>query len=395
MSSSLKQNHSLALSDRCRSVTQSDIRAMSQACARLGGINLSQGVCDTPVPEIVLKGAADALMNGRNTYTAHVGMRQLREAIAPKQHRFTGMDLDPDREIVVSSGATGAMYCAFMALLNPGDEVILFEPFYGYHVSSLVACDAVPVFVPLEGAGWGFDPERLEAAVTPRTKALLINTPANPSGKVFSRDELLQLAGFAERHDLFVFTDEMYEHFIYDGLRHCSFATLPGMRERTITISGLSKTFSITGWRIGYAMCDAKWAEAIGHFNDLVYVCAPSPLQLGVAVGLLGLGDDYYHGLADEYGARRDLFCRALVDAGLPPSVPQGAYYVLADLSSVPGGTAREKAMHLLEATGVASVPASAFYADGGGEAMVRFCFAKEPHVLEEACSRLKHLRAG
>ena len=372
---------------------QSEIRAMSAECARVGGINLSQGVCDTPVPPPVVQGAIDAILRGMNTYTPHSGLRQLREAIAAKQLRFTGMDVDPESGIIVSAGATGAMYCSFMALLDPGDEVIVFEPFYGYHLSTLRAVEAVPVFVTLHAPEWSFNPEQLEAVLTAKTRAILVNTPGNPSGKVFSRDELLRIAEFADQHDLFVFTDEMYEHFVFDGLEHCSIATLPGMRERTVTVSGLSKTFSVTGWRIGYAMCDARWASAIGNFNDLVYVCAPAPLQMGVAAGLLALGDDYYLGLSMEYGARRDMFCDALRYAGLRPCIPQGAYYVLADVSSLPGSTSRGKAMHILNTTGVASVPGTAFYHGDGGESMVRFCFAKEEHVLSEACERIARLR--
>ncbi|NTW54281.1 MAG: pyridoxal phosphate-dependent aminotransferase [Chlorobaculum sp.] len=384
---------SLNLARRSGLVMQSDIRLMSIECARIGGINLSQGVCDTPAPPVVLQGAADALMQGGNIYTHHTGIRELRQVIAGKQQRFTGVMFDADREIVVSAGATGAMYCAFQALLNRGDEVIVFEPFYGYHVSTLRAVEAAPVFVPLDPSdGWSFRIDDLEAVVTPKTRAILINTPANPSGKVFSRDELALLAEFAIRHELFVFTDEMYEHFVFDGLSHVSMAALPGMRERTITISGLSKTFSITGWRIGYALCDARWASAIGYFNDLFYVCAPSPLQAGVTAGLRELGDEYYLGLSAEYEAKRDLFCKALVQAGLQPHIPQGAYYVLADTERLPGATARERAMHILHATGVASVPGSAFYHDGGGENLVRFCFAKEEPVLAEACERLLKL---
>lgn len=383
------------LSERCALVMQSDIRAMSIECSKIGGINLSQGVCDTPVPQVVLQGASEAVMQGVNTYTHHKGIRDLRQAIADKERRFTGLELDPDSEIIVSAGATGAMYCACQALLDRGDEVIVFEPFYGYHVSTLKAVEAVPVFVPLDSPGWSFRMELLEAAVTPKTKALLINTPANPSGKVFSREELEVLAAFAIRHDLFVFTDEMYEHFVFDGRRHVSMATLPGMRERTITISGLSKTFSITGWRIGYAMCDQRWAASIGHFNDLFYVCAPSPLQAGVTAGLRTLEDSYYEGLSTEYADKRDIFCQALEMAGLTPFVPDGAYYVLADAGSVPGRTARERAMYILHHTGVASVPGSAFYHGDGGEALVRFCFAKESPVLEAACEKLQKLRCS
>jgi aminotransferase len=375
--------------ERSALVMQSDIRAMSIECARVGGINLSQGVCDTPVPPVVLQGAADAVMQGVNTYTHHSGLRELRQALADKQRKFTGMEFDPECEIVVSAGSTGALYCTVQALLERGDEVLIFEPFYGYHVSTLRASDAVPVFVPLEPPEWSFTIDALETAVTSKTKAILINTPANPCGKVFSIEELEQLASFAIRHDLFVFTDEMYEHFVFDGRRHVSMATLSGMRERTITISGLSKTFSITGWRIGYAMGDARWMAAIGYFNDLYYVCAPSPLQAGVTAGLRTLEESYYQGLSKEYEVKRDLFCKALAKAGFDPYVPQGAYYVLAGTAHLPGATSREKALYILHQTGVASVPGAAFYHDGGGENLVRFCFAKQLHILDEACDNL------
>ncbi|NHQ60793.1 pyridoxal phosphate-dependent aminotransferase [Chlorobium sp. BLA1] len=382
----------LTLSERHGCVMQSEIRNMSNECRRVGGINLSQGVCDTPVPDIVQEGAREAIREGVNTYTHYAGLLTLREAVAQKQKRFSGINVDPESEIIVSAGATGALYCAFQALLNPGDEVILFEPFYGYHVSTLQASEAVPVYLPLRLPDWSFSTHDLEHLVTPRTKGIIVNTPANPSGKVFTTEELELIALFAERYDLFVFTDEIYEHFLYGGRTHHSFSALPGMKERTITVSGASKTFSVTGWRIGYALCDARWAQAIGYFNDLVYVCAPAPLQIGVAKGLLELGDDYYRALSVEYEAKRDLFCRALTRAGLVPSIPDGAYYVLADVSRIPGKSAKERAMHILRKSGVASVPASAFYHDGRGESMVRFCFAKEDAVLEEAGHRLQIL---
>jgi aminotransferase len=340
-----------------------------------------------------MQGAADAIRSGINIYTHFAGLEELRSAIAVKQKRFTGMELDPDSNIIVSAGATGAMYCAFQALLNPGDEVIVFEPYYGYHVSTLAAVEARPVFVSLHPPGWEFTERVLEHAVTPRTRAILVNTPSNPSGKVFSRRELEIIAGVAEQYDLFVFTDEIYEHFLYDGLSHCSIASLPGMNRRTITVSGSSKTFSVTGWRIGYAMCDARWAQAIGYFNDLVYVCAPAPLQMGVAHGLEALDRDFYTAMSLEYAARRDKFCRFLETAGLHPYVPQGAYYVLADAGWLPGKTAKDRAMYILAKTGVASVPGSAFYHAGGGENLVRFCFAKEDHILETAGEYLQKLR--
>lgn len=383
---------SLTLGSRHGCVMQSEIRAMSIACARVGGINLSQGVCDTPVPAAVLRCTEEVLRQDYNTYTHYAGLGILREAIAEKQQRFSGFAVDPRSEIVVSSGATGAMFCAFQALLSPCDEVIVFEPYYGYHLSTLTAAEAVPVLVPLGTPDWSFTVHDLERAVSAKTKGIIVNTPSNPSGKVFSREELEVIADFAERYDLFVFTDEIYEHFIYD-CSHISFAALPGMKARTITVSGFSKTFSITGWRLGYAICDARWATAIGYFNDLVYVCAPAPLQAGVAEGMRRLDDGCYAMLSEEYRIKRDRFCSALVEAGLTPSVPQGAYYVLADAGHLPGETAVEKAHFILDRTGVACVPGSAFFGGGRGEHLVRFCYAKEDGVLEEASRRLGRLR--
>lgn len=386
----------LKLGARREWVAQSEIRSMTLACNQVVGINLAQGVCDLEVPVEVRRGAAEAMEKGFNTYTRYDGLPEIREAIAWKQKKFTGLDVDPEGEIVVSAGATGAFYCAALALLDPGDEVIVFEPYYGYHVATLKAVQAVPVYVPLHPPEWLFSEQDLERAVTPRTRGIVLNTPANPSGKVFSRRELQTLAAFAERHDLFVFTDEIYEHFVYDGAEHLSPAVLPGMRERTITISGLSKTFSITGWRIGYCICDRQWAQTIGHFNDLVYVCAPAPLQMGVAEGLCLLGPDYYRQISEDYRKKRDRLCEALAAAGLTPHVPRGAYYILADISRLPGGSAKERALYLLEKTGVACVPGNAFYHDASGEGLARFCFAKLDPILDEACRRIERFgRAG
>lgn len=385
----------LKLSKRHEWVVQSEIRNMSIECDRINGINLSQGVCDLEVPEVVRQGAKEAMDAGINTYTRYDGLAELREAIARKQKLFTGMEVDSESEIIVSAGTTGAFYCACLALLDPGDEVILFEPYYGYHVSTLAATQAVPVYVRMEPPDWTFSDQDLEKAVSANTRGIMINTPANPSGKVFTPEELARLASFAARHDLFVFTDEIYEHFVYDGHRHIPPATMPGMKERTITIAGLSKTFSITGWRVGYAICDARWAQTIGYFNDLVYVCAPAPLQMGVAKGLMDLGKDYYGSLALEYVRKRDRICEALSKAGLKPYIPQGAYYVLADISRIPGEGSKEKAMTLLRQSGVACVPGEAFYHDNAGEKLARFCFAKEDAVLDEACKRIEQTSFG
>lgn len=381
----------LSLSQRAARTVQSEIRVMTLECEKVKGVNLAQGVCDTEVPEEVRQGAKRAIERGINSYTRAEGLAPIRQAIAEKMRRFNGLECDPETEVIVHSGATGAFYNACLALLDPGDEVILFEPYYGYHLNTLVATEAVPAFVTLRAPDWKFSPEDLERALTSRTRGIMINSPANPSGKVFARQELEWIAGFARRHDLFVFTDEIYEYFIYEG-EHISPATLPGMRERTITISGYSKTFSITGWRVGYSVCDKRWAQAIAYFHDLIYVCAPAPLQIGVAEGILQLRDGFYAKIVDEYLRKRDLLCATLKEIGLTPSVPKGAYYALADASILPGRNSKEKAMSLLHATGVATVAGSAFYHGPDGENLVRFCFAKNDSDLEAACRRLRAL---
>ncbi|MGD1060431.1 MAG: pyridoxal phosphate-dependent aminotransferase [Methanomassiliicoccales archaeon] len=379
----------LEVSDRSQMTVQSEIRNMTLECFRVGGINLAQGVCDLDAPNVIIEAACKAMKDGHNQYTRYDGLPVLRKAIAGKLKHFNSLDVDPEKEIVVSAGATALFHCACMALLNEGDEVIVPEPFYGYHVNTILAVGGRPVFVRLDAPDWKLDVDRLEAAVTARTKAIIVNTPVNPTGKVFSKAELKLIADFATEHDLFVFTDEIYEYFVFDGRKHISPASLGGMAERTIAISGYSKTFSITGWRIGYCWCDARWARRIGYVNDLIYVCAPAPLQIGVAKGIETLPDSYYENIMLEYQGKRELMCQTLRPIGMEPYSPEGAYYVLADVSSVPGKNSKERAMQILDRTGVACVPGSAFYHDDAGESMVRFCFAKKDDVLKEACKRL------
>jgi aminotransferase len=382
----------LALSQLAPGTVQSEIRAMSAACEQMGGINLAQGVCDTPVPAVVEEAAIAAIRAGHNIYTRLDGITRLRNAIAAKQQRDYGLTYDPESEVLAASGATGGLHAAAMALLNPGDEVILFEPFYGYHVSTLKSLRVNPVLVALAEPDWALDVDALKAAVTPRTRAIILNTPSNPGGKVFSRDEIQAVAAVCIEYDLFLFTDEIYEYFVYDGARHISAATLPGMRERTIVISGFSKTFSVTGWRLGYVTADRKWMGAMSYFHDLTYVCAPSALQHGAAAGLEQLPQSFYTELAASHQDKRARMLSALTDAGLTPSTPAGAYYVLADASRLTGKTAAEKARNLLAATGVASVAGSAFFRPGRGENLLRFCFAKRDEDLDEACARLRRI---
>jgi aminotransferase len=377
---------------RMATLAHSEIRAMTQACVQAKGLNMAQGVCDTPVPSVVIRAAAEAMEQGKNIYSRFDGLPELRQAVAKKLAQYNGITADPETDITISAGATGAFHCACLALLSPGDEVILFEPYYQYHISALLAVEAVPVMVKLRAPDWIFSSADVERAVTPRTKAIIVNSPGNPSGKIFSRQELETIAAVALQHDLFLFTDEIYEYFLYDDRTHVSLASLPGMADRTITIGGYSKTFSITGWRIGYSVAAARWAQAIGAMNDLLYVCAPTPLQAAVAVGIQELPDIFYRDLARDYQRKRDRFCRALTQAGLTPSIPQGAYYVLADTSRLPGATGKERAMFLLKTIGLAGVPGEAFFSGPEGSRFIRFSYAKIDADIDDACSRIGRL---
>lgn len=380
----------LRVSAMAPGAVQSEIRAMSVLAEQAGAINMAQGICDTPVPDVVLQGAQDAIAAGNNIYTRLDGIARLRLAVAADWQRRRGFSVDPEQEVLVTSGATGAFFASAKALLDPGDEAILFEPLYGYHAGTLSSMGVQPVIVPLEYGTWALDLDAVRAAITAKTRALVINTPGNPSGKVFTEAELQALAAIAQEHDLFVFCDEIYEHFVYPGHRHLSMASLPGMRERTITFSGFSKTYSVTGWRVGYLVADARWTPSIGYFHDLYYICAPAPFQHGCAAGLEKLPQSFYDGLVSSHLLKRNTTLAALCDAGLTPHTPDGAYYILADVTALPGDTAAQKARNLLRHTGVAAVAGSAFFRKGGGENLLRFCFGKRETALEEACRRLR-----
>ena len=382
----------MRLSERSGSIAQSEIRSMTRACNAVGGINMAQGVCDLEIPKEVIDGAKRAMDEGINTYTPTEGLPRLRQAITDKMKRFYDVAIESN-QVLVSDGATGAFYTACMALLNPLDEVILFEPYYGYHRSTLLSIGAVPTYVRLEAPQWNLDITALEAAVTSKTRAIVICNPANPSGKVFTREELERIGTFAESHDLIVFANESYDHFLYDGAVHVTARSVPRLKNRCVVLSGFSKVFSITGWRLGYAIAPANVIEAMAQLNDLIYVCAPAPLQIGAAEGLEKLGDGYYAELSRIHQHKRDIFCDALRDARLNPSVPNGAYYVMTDVSNVSGNDDFEKAMEILERTGIASVPGRAFYHDDSGKNMVRFCYSKPLDVLEEAAEKIRKLR--
>ncbi len=379
----------LEVSERSKLIVQSEIRNMTLECTRVGGINLAQGVCDLEVPDVVIEGAYEAMRQGFNMYTRYDGLPVLRQAIAHKFRSSTAWRSTRKGRSWRRPEPPVRSTAPAWRLLNPGDEVIILEPFYQYHVNTLLAVGAVPVCYALRPPDWSFDIDEIQALVTDRTKAIVVNTPSNPCGKVFSKAELRAIADLCVDNDIFLFTDEIYEYFVYDGLRHLSPGSFDDMRDRTIIISGYSKTFSITGWRIGYCVCDRRWAQMIGYINDLVYVNAPAPLQVGVAKGIMELPSSYYEGIAVDYQRRRDRMVAALRRAGLEPHVPSGAYYILADVSSLGKGSSKEAAMEVLRTKGIASVPGSAFYLNGGGEDLVRFCFAKKDEVLDRACAQL------
>jgi aspartate/methionine/tyrosine aminotransferase len=371
---------------------ESVIREMTRIAQRTGAVNLAQGFPDFPMPAPMKDAACAAVMGDINQYAITWGSSALRIAIAEKYRRWYDMTVDPDTEITVTCGATEAMASTFMALIDPGDEVIIFEPFYENYGPDAVLAGAKPVFVPLVAPDWHLDIERLAASITPHTRALVLNTPHNPTGKVFSRAEISAIAELAQRHNFLVITDEIYEHIVYAGHHH-PIATWPGMRDRTVTISGLSKTFSCTGWRLGYVIAPRELSGAIRKVHDFLTVGAPAPLQAAGAVGM-AFDADYYNHMQRAYKQRRDVMMTALVRAGFSCTAPDGAYYVLADFSAIDSGRSdREFAVWLAETVGVATVPGTSFYGDPGrGTSAVRFAFCKTFETLGRAAERLETL---
>jgi aspartate/methionine/tyrosine aminotransferase len=388
---------SLRISQRVQGFTESVIREMTRVVSQHGGVNLAQGMPNFAPPAALVEAAHRALDGDFHQYAITWGAPSLRRAIADKYRRFYGMEIDPERHVTVCCGSTETMLSTLLAVLNPGDEVIVFEPFYENYGPGCIISGAVPTWVPLEPPDFSFDPERLARAVTPRTKAIVFNSPNNPSGKVFSRADLQAIADLCVRHDLLAITDEIYEHIVYDSLGHTPIATLPGMAERTITISGVSKSYSVTGWRVGWAVAPEEISVGIRRAHDFVTVGAPHPLQ-EAAVTALGLPDAYYAELRRGYQTRRDLLFGYVERAGFTAWQPHGAYYILTDAAhfmkalGLPDDTAF--AMWLIKECGVATVPGSSFYAHPElGRTKIRFCFPKTDDVLTDAGERLQKLR--
>lgn len=373
------------------------LRQIGTAVARVNGINLAQGLCLLPVPEVVIEGAERAMRSGNNRYSLAQGVVELREALANRLSQFNKVICSAD-SVVITSGSTGAFEIVCEAFLRPGDEVVNFLPFYPYHRNTLKRRGAVVRYVPLERPDWNFSLEKIREAITPRTKFILITNPGNPTGKVFTAEELVAIGEIAKERDILVVTDEVYEYLTYDGRSHVSMASLPGMAERTITMGSYSKTFAITGWRIGYLVAPPLYVDLLRTIGDQMFVCPPTPLQYGVAHGIVTLQESYYTDQLAKYTRKRSILCEALTQVGLTPSVPQGAYYVIADTRSrFPGKTSGEVVEMMVQHAHVAAVPASDFLGpevknDPARSTFVRFSYSVPDESLESAAAQLRAL---
>ncbi len=380
---------------RLQGVQESSIREMTRLALQHGAINLSQGFPDFPAPEVVKQAAVEAILHDENQYSITWGLPETRAAVAAKLARFYGLQVDPERDVTITCGVSEAIVAAVMAVVNPGDEVIIIEPFHENFLPAVRFAGGTPVFVALHPPEFALDLDRLRAAFGPRTRAIIVNTPHNPTGRVFTREELTAIGDLAEQWDAIIITDEIYEHIVYDGRQHIPPATLPGLERRVITIGGLSKTYAITGWRLGYAVTTNELlSTALRTVHDYMTICAPTPLQRA-AVAALNLPDLYYAQMARDYSQRRDVMMSALRAAGFRAHPPEGSYYVLADFTGL-GWTKDDVsfARWLTTTVGVAVVPGSTFYYTAGlGASTVRFAFPKRVETLEEAGQRLQRAR--
>jgi aspartate/methionine/tyrosine aminotransferase len=392
MSSTVASLRTRFRSQRIANFSESVIREMTRMAMRHGATNLAQGFPDFPAPEALKRAAAAAIDADINQYSITWGAKPFRDAIAGKYARHYGMQFDPEREITVCCGATEGMIAAMLALLDPGDEVVLFEPFYENYRPDSDLCGVQTRFVQLRPPDWSFDRDQLRRAFTPRTKAIILNSPNNPTGKVFTRDELEFIAGLCQEFDALAITDEIYEHIVYDGAAHVPIISLPGMRERSILVNSMSKTYSVTGWRVGWVLAPPDLTDSIRKVHDFLTVGAASPLQQA-GVMALGMPDDYYTSLAAEYAGKRDHIVASLEGAGLKCSIPRGAYYVMADISQTGFHDDLTFVRHLIEKIGIAAVPGSSFFLHpADGARFVRFCFCKKYATLETAREKLNRL---
>jgi len=379
-------------SRRCEYFSESVIRDMTRLAIRHDAVNLAQGFPDFPAPEELKIAAQIAIMDDHNQYAITWGVKELREGISRKAAEFNRIEADPEKEVTITCGTTEAMMASMLAIIDPGDEVIIFEPFYENYGPDAAVSGAKPCFIPFNGDDFTFDPDVLAAAFNKKTKALVLNTPNNPSGKVFSRNELSVIADLASDNNVTVLTDEIYEHIIYDNAKHISLASMGDMAQRTITIGGFSKTYSVTGWRVGYALAPAHLTDAIRKVHDFLTVGAPAPLQ-HACITALNLPKSYYEELVRMYDKKRLMLYNALIKTGFQCTLPQGAYYILADISGFDMGDDVSFAHYLASEIGVAAVPGSSFFKDNDlGFNKLRFTFSKSDETLHEAIRRLENL---
>jgi aspartate/methionine/tyrosine aminotransferase len=383
------------LSQKATRFTESVIREMTRLAQTHNALNLAQGMPDFSAPDEIKDAACRAIMDDVNQYAITWGAKSFRDAIAAKTGSFLNLEVDPEKEITVTCGSTEAMIATLLATIDPGDEVIIFEPFYENYGPDTILSGAIPRFVPLHAPDWHIDFEELEGAFNNHTRAIIINTPNNPTGRVFSREELTFIAGLCRKWNVIAITDEIYEHIIYDGRAHCAIAGIEGMRDRTVTINGMSKTYSVTGWRVGYVIAPPHLTEGIRKVHDFLTVGAPAPLQESGARAM-SLPRQYYADLAEAYQNRRNLLLKALRDSGFQCGTPEGAYYIMADFSGLSDLGDIEFSRRLVEDIGIAAVPGSSFFHDPkmGGN-YIRFCFCKKEETLHTARERLLQISSG